>query len=68
MFLLTMTEEEAPLFRKNGRTDLDGPRATHPLQCTRCAGKQTALQGRSLVMTPARKRADAAVHAWYADK
>ena len=68
MFLLEMTEEEASLFSKNGRSYLDDLAQRIRSSAPGVRGKKSPFAARSLVMTPARKRADAAVDAWYADK
>lgn len=68
MFLMEMTAAEALLFRKNGRTYLDDLSQRIRTSAPGVRGNKSPFKARSLVMTPARKRADAAVHAWYADK
>ena len=68
MFLLEMTQEEAALFGKNGRTYLDDLAQRIRSSAPGVQGNRSPFKPRSLVMTPARKRADAAVHAWYADR
>jgi len=68
MFLLEMTQEEASLFGKNGRTYLDDLAQRIRSSAPGVQGNRSPFKPRSLVMTPARKRADTAVHAWYADR
>ncbi|WP_140843623.1 hypothetical protein [Variovorax guangxiensis] len=67
-FFLEITEEEASLFSKTGRTYLDDLAQRIRSSAPGVRGNKSPFTARSLVMTPARKRADAAVDAWYADK
>jgi hypothetical protein len=68
MFLLEMTEDEASLFRKNGRSYLDDLAQRIRSSASGVQGNKSPFKARSLVMTPTRKRADDAVDAWYANK
>ena len=68
LFLLELTEEEASLFNKNGRTYLDNLAQRIRSSAPGVRGNKSPFKVRSLVMTPARKRAVAAVDAWYAGK
>lgn len=67
-FLLEMTQEEASLFRKNGRTYLEDLAQRIRSSAPGVQGNKSPFKARSLVMTPARKRADEAIDGWYADK
>ncbi|RYE98445.1 MAG: hypothetical protein EOO77_37250 [Oxalobacteraceae bacterium] len=68
MFLLEMTDEEASLFGKNGRPYLDDLAQRIRSSAPGVRGNKSPFKARSLVMTPARKRADEAIDAWYANK
>ena len=68
MFLIEMTEEEVSLFGKNGRAYLDDLAQRIRSSAPGVRENKSPFKARSLVMTSARKRADEAIDAWYANK
>lgn len=64
MFLLEMNAEETALFRTKGRAYLGDLAYRIHYSAPGVQGNRSPFKARSLVMTPERKRADAAIDDW----